>query len=313
MKAVRRVTTVLFLILPLASVALAESHPRVWSLASPDSTSVVGIQWQYARSSVFGEAIRAELAAGGGLDLPDFEWLAVTDQILVTGPEILVVATGAYHAEFLKQLPKGVVYRNIEMRGTSKQTAALLNEQTLLMGLRKTVQAAIERSFSETRRLNPLFAKGAALAAADDFWVIARRLPDPMVATFVPMDAFEDEVDMLEGGMSFHSGLNMHATLRASSVARAKGVAEHIQKLLPELPQIVRKMQVQPVDDEVKIELNVSGQQLVSSLRAPAPSEEAPAAKPEKKPEGPQIIRIFGLDSGPKEILLKKPDPENQR
>ncbi|MEO8029012.1 MAG: hypothetical protein ABI823_21205, partial [Bryobacteraceae bacterium] len=317
----RRLSAVLTALLLPAAGAFAESHPRVWSLASPDATSLVGIQWQYARTSVFGDAFRAELSAGGGLDLPDFDWLPLTDQILVTGPDVLVIATGAYHAEFLKALPKGIVYRNIAMRGTSKATVAMLNETTLLLGPRKTVQAAIERSLAETRKLNPLFARGATLAAANDFWVIAKRLPDPVAGAFLPIDVIADEIEAVEGGILFRDGLRMQGTLRALTSGRAKAVAEHLQRLLPDLPQIVRGLEVDPVDDEVKLLLAVSEKELTSGLRttaAPRPQAEVLVSagggasstvkmdekkEEEQKPQGPQVVRIFGLDGGPREIV----------
>ncbi len=293
--------------------AFADSHPRIWSLASPDATSLVGIQWQTVRNSVFGEAFRAEFAPGGSLDLPDFEWLQVTDQLLIAGPEVLVIATGAYSNEFMKALPKGVVYRNVAMRGTSKQTAAMLNDQTLLMGTRKAVQAAIDRSLNETRKPNSMFAKAAVLAGSDDFWVVARKLPDPVASAFLPLDAIEDEVEGVEGGISFRDGLHVHGTLRASSAARAKGVSGHVQKLLPEMPEIARGMNVEPVDDEVKLGLSLSAEQVATGLKNPKIVADASASsKPEiaapKKPDEPQVIRIYGLDEGPREIVLKKPD-----
>jgi len=294
--------------LSAGALALAESHPRAWSLASPDATSLVGIQWQNVRDSPFSEGFRAELGAGGSLDLPDFEWLRATDQVLIAGPEVLVIATGAYHAEFLKSLPKGIMYRNIAMHGTSKATVAMLNEQTLLIGPRKTVQAAIDRSLVEARRPNWLLAKGAALAVADDFWVVARKLPDPVAGAFLPLDALNDEVDTVEGGLSLRNGLRAHGVFRTASAARAKGVAEHLRRLLPEMPAIVRSMGVEAVDDEVKFDLAVTQTQLASGLKNPAAAPEAPKTA-EKKPEGPQVIRIFGLDDGPREIVMKKPDP----
>ncbi len=306
----KRVFAVLLFVVSTVARANGESHPRVWSLAAPEATSLVGIQWQHVRNSVFGEAFRAELAGGGGLDLPDFDWLTLTDQILIAGPDILVIATGAYHAEFLKSLPQGIQYRNIAMHGTSKQTVAMLTEQTLLLGSRKTVQAAIDRSLAETRRPNGLFAKAAALSVADDFWVITKRLPDPVAGAFLPLDAFEEEVDAVEGGISFRDGLRVHGTLRASSAARAKGVSEHLRKLLPDMPEIARGMGVEAVDDEVRLELAVNAAQLAGGLKNGATTAKAePAKLAEKKPEGPQIIRIFGLDEGTREIVLKKPDP----
>jgi len=59
---------------------------------------------------------------------------------------------------------------------------------------------------------------------------------------------------------------------------------------------------VQVDDDAVLLTLYVGPEQLAASLRPPVPVPEAPP--PEPVVNGPRVIRIYGLDDGPRETIL---------
>jgi hypothetical protein len=87
-------------------------------------------------------------------------------------------------------------------------------------------------------------------------------------------------------------------------------VGETLRGSIPTLPAVARDLKVKVDAQRVLLTLEVNQQQLVSALRqtvappAPIELEEPP------KPVGPQIIHIFGLDEGPRQIVL--PPPKQQ-
>ena len=60
----------------------------------------------------------------------------------------------------------------------------------MLVGARKTLQAAIDRSLMETgRTYSALLPRAARFSQTGDLWVVAVKLPDPLASLFVPLDA----------------------------------------------------------------------------------------------------------------------------
>lgn len=312
-----------------------ESHPTWWTLAEPESEALVGIQWETLRDSPFAGAIRAELP-----DFPDLPVIFYARQMLLSGPDTLAILSGNFPVETLRQqaAAKGLKpssYRGIELfisPGRNTLSVAQLTDQLLLLGLHKTLERAVDRSLAETgRRYSPLLARAARLAQGNDLWVIASGLPDPLASLFVPLDI---EADGFEGGVSLRDGLQMGASLEAGSADHAAVVAENLRQMIPTLPEIARTMQVTVKAHSVLLSLDVSSEQLSAALRpaeAPRPSEAprpgeasgpkvmvvtpvVPKVVEEPPPAGPQVIRIFGLDDGPREIVLPAPPkPEKQR
>ena len=75
------------------SCAAAQTAPPWWKYLPENSTSVVGIRWQTAQSTLFAPALRAELAH---LVFPDLDILQSTDQLLIAGPTHLIIAFGTF-------------------------------------------------------------------------------------------------------------------------------------------------------------------------------------------------------------------------
>lgn len=306
---------VFFAILCCTTLARADSHPAWWTLASPEATALVGIQWEYVRSSPFGEAVRAELSGSGSLGFPDLHCIQDARQILISSPALLAIAVGDFPAatlrrEALAEGMKSASYRGIPLWIASGDTLslALMNEATLLVGDRKTLESAIDRGMSAGRNYSPLLPR-AARFSHDDLWVVSTQLPDPLASVFVPLDT---DARGFDGGISLRDGLRLDATLQSGSEDAAAFAADAIAKSLPTLPSIARGIEVTPEADHVVLTLDVSRDEFAASLRQ-APSTAPPAASaapgpsapPEPpKPAAPQIIHIYGLDDGPREIIL---------
>jgi hypothetical protein len=209
---------------------------------------------------------------------------------------------------------KRALYREVEIwvtPGKDTLSVARLSDGLTLLGRVKNLQDAIDRSLLEDadRPYSPLLAR-AARYSQDDLWAVATRLPDPLADRFVPLDA---EAEGFEGGVSLSGGLRLAAVLSASSENDALQLAETLKQMVLSLPPVARGILVNVDQTSVTLAVAVTEEQLVAGLRG---SGEAPVAltatapKPEAaKPAGPQVIRIFGLDDGPREIVLRQAIP----
>jgi len=322
----------------------AESHPTWWTYASPEATALVGIHWETLRLSPFAAAITAELADGGSLRFPDLACLRDAQQFIISSPALLAMVTGNFPAALLREQAaqasmKAATYHGVPLWiHPSKDTlsVAVISEGLLLVASRRSLEAAIDRTDPESsrpanRRYSPLLARAARFSHNADLWVIATQLPDPLASLFVPIEA---EAKSFEGSLSLREGLHVEAVLDAGSADDASGVAGELRKSIPSLPAIARGLQVAVAESSVVLALDVSREQLAAGWRespvvaatppmvAEAPSRVAAAPPPipasvraatenpppripdPPKPEAPQIIRIIGLDEGPREIIL---------
>lgn len=317
-----------------AALASGDSHPSWWNFASPEATALVGIQWENLRQSVFGEAVGMELSSSGSLGFPDLPCLQESRQILISSPALLAMATGLFPARTLREQAakkglKHASYNGFDLwisSGKATLSVAQMSDQLLLVGLRKTLEAAIDRSLLETgRRYSPLLARAARFSQTQDLWVVATQLPDSLASLFVPLEA---EARSFDGAVSVRDGLHVEAALDAGSDRAATEIAETLRRSIPGFPAIAQGLQVTVNGGNVLLALQVNREQLAASLRKgepvaspaplPLPVEPPPAPvlatfslaapvvlePPVPKPAEPQIIRIFGLDEGPREIVL---------
>ena len=313
------------LILIAAGCAAAESHPSWWGYASPDATALVGIRWETLKGSVFAAPIEAEFSTS--LAFPDLAILRDARQILISSPGTIAMFTGSFPIAALRAQAASKGLKLSSYKGTELWIApgktlslAVVNEALLLVGSRKTLEAAIDRTALETgtggRRYSPLLARGARWAGSD-LWVVASRLPDPLANLFVPLEA---EARGFDGGVSVRDGVVLEATLDAGSEENAASIADNLRQTLPSLPEVARGLKVEAQADRVLLDLEVGRAQLIASMKgspAPAPAPVAAPApveppKPVPVPSGPQVIRIYGLDEGTREIVLPPQKPEKQ-
>jgi hypothetical protein len=94
--------------------------------------------------------------------------------------------------------------------------------------------------------------------------------------------------------------------LSASSEEAAHQLAETLKRTVLSLPPLARGIQINLDQNSVTLAMAVTEEQLLAGLRTNSVAAAAPVLKSEPtKPAGPQTIRIFGLDEGPREIVLR--------
>ena len=294
--------------------AAAESHPAWWRYASPEATALVGIQWEHLRTSPFAEAISGELNGDDGLGFPDLDCLKQARQIVISSPALLALAAGNFPAATVREQAtrkglKRALYRDVEIWVTpAKDTLSIarMSDQLVLLGLVKNLQEAIDRSLLEeaNRGSSPLLAR-AAHYSQDDLWVVAARLPDPLADRFIPIDA---EAESFEGGVSVQGGLKLKASFTTPSEESADQLVETLKGMLVSMPVATRGIEIAIDQNNVTLSMTVTEQQLTAGLKTSVPVVAQAAPNPEPvaaKPAAPQVIRIFGLDDGPREIVVR--------
>ncbi len=310
--------------------AHSESNPTWWGLAPLDATAIVGIQWQNLRSSPFAEAIWGELDSEIGL--PPLPCLADARQILIASPALLAMISGNFNtatlrAQALKIGMKPASYQGVNVwLAKSGLSIAQLSDQLLLAGSRTTLNAAIDRSQAERRHYSPLLSRAARYGQADLF-VVADRLPDPLASIFVPLDVETGiQAGEFEGYVTLANGLTLEASLDGGSEENAALIADKVRQSIGSLPAIAQGMDVRVEARTVLLSLEVDAAEFAAELRtspARAPAAQTPqpvaavavpstpiAPTVPAAPAGPQIIRIFGLEDGPREIILPPVKPD---
>jgi hypothetical protein len=302
----------------------AESHPSWWRYASPDATALVGIQWEHLRSSPFADAVSGELSGDDGLGFPDLDCLKQARQIVISSPALLAMAAGNFPAATLREQAtrkglKRALYHDIEIwvtPGKETLSVARMSDQLVLLGLLKNLQDAIDRSLLEdtSRVSSPLLAR-AAHYSQDDLWVVATGLPDTLADRFIPIDAVAQG---FEGGVSLQGGLKLKAAFTTPSEESADQLVETLKGMLVSMPVATRGIEVRIDQNTVTLSMAVTDQQLAAALKTTAPVVAKATPKPEPvvatpvpptpvaaKPAAPQVIRIYGLDDGPREIVMR--------
>jgi hypothetical protein len=310
---------VTFVLLAGMGTGVAESHPAWWRYASPEATALVGIQWEHLGTSPFAAAISGELSGDDGLGFPDLDCLKHARQIVISSPVLLAMAAGDFPAATVREqaVRKGLkrtLYHEVEIwvtPGKETLSVALMNEQLLLLGKVKNLQDTIDRNLLEqTSGFSPLLAR-AAHYAQEDLWVVATRLPDDLAERFIPIDA---ETEGFEGGVSLAGGLKLKALFTTSSEETADHLVDTLKGMLVALPMATQGIELRIDQNNVSLSMAVTEAQLAAGLKTTAPPVVAKAApKPEPmaaapvvaKPATPQVIRIYGLDEGPREIVMR--------
>jgi hypothetical protein len=314
--------------------------------ASPEATALVGIQWSNLRHSPFAAAIEAELAPGGALAFPDLECLRQAREIIISSPALLAAEAGNFPAATVKDQAQRQGLHRLMYRGLALWLpdqaellgVAQISEQLVLVGSRATLQAAIDRSLSESRLYSQLLPRAAHFSQTVDLWVVASKLPDPLADLFVPLDA--DASDFL-GQVTVRDGLSVEASFNAGSDAAAAEFARKFGASAPNFPAVARGVEASADQGKVTITLQVKPEELLAALHpqpaAPAASAvpvqiaaapraqiaaaprvvanniaaaQTPAPEPVKfevthtEAGEPQIVRIYNLDGGTREIVL---------
>ena len=259
---------------------------------------------------------------------------------------LLIAVVGHFDAakvrEFFTRLgAKPQTYNSFQVyrpRGTHAKDMAyvLFDAGTIVFGDAPSLFAALDRNRFAPPAPEPgsIIARGAAMDANYELWLVITS-PDVMsndrLAELFRGGDWAPDAQGFEAGVHLGSGLMADFTVRFASEEAAKRVVTEMTRLAaiaakdkaqPQLQDIARKLRFSSDGPAAKISLRLTSQELEKSAQAFAAAHPAPVksekAKSEKAvspapvppvPVKPGVIRIEGLDDGPREIPF--PDHQN--
>jgi hypothetical protein len=330
----RKLALVAALALAAATGRAADSPASPWAYCDPGARLLAGIEWQRMSGSPAGDELRRKLLeAGAGPDLLDGAERIVLSS---TGerrpgderPPLLLAAEGRFdlgrlRALAIRKLPQIRFHHGVEILEEKPAPApvavALVSPRLILLGDAGAVRAALDSSAAGGQGLtdNPLAARAAHLAAANDVWLVARVSPGLIASNGAEETAFLAMAESAELGLSFSEGLDLKATLKTGSSDDAQKLAGGLQLLLALKTagrvaaggqDPTRNLQIFTDGPLVEIALRMSEEELRAALREAEPAilaAIAPArgdSAEDLPPTEPRRIRIYGLAEGVREI-----------
>ena len=313
-------------LLSLASVLLArEVDSGMWPLIHPNSKALIGIQWAAVQHSEVGKWLRQRWI--GDLEVPGLDFSKDVQQVLISSPgrlggqepQLLIAVRGNFdqkrveealiRAGTSRQMFSGVAVYRPRAKGSSDPSFALLTEHVILIGDPASLFSTIERSrLPRPADEGSFLERAQALDLRYDCWAL---LTDPasmqnfMFASLVGKTMSAEAVG-LEAGISVRDGLAIDVVMNSPNERTAKAMQGHVthmvelaaqdQKAPADFSSLVGKLRVSTDRNNVLMSLRMTDAEVAKSLEAKPRIVVA---------DKPQVIRIEGLDDGPRVVPLQ--------
>ncbi|MCU0246941.1 MAG: hypothetical protein MUC42_10220 [Bryobacter sp.] len=330
-------------LIALLTPLLVPAQPD-WRFAHPQADFVAGVNmkrfvesplWDSMQKEVKGTLPPELLGMVDSLKEIDEVWISglSRDRNVKTKQEDgIVIVRGRLTPQRVKEWLKqpGFTVRNhrsvelLEVQEKSKagksMSVALFDANTMLLGEDASLRGAIDRMLSNSATpANPIFARGAEMAAANDFWLIGVSSPKslgPEDADFLKQGPLAD-LRSFAMGVSVRDNMNMNFSLNFRTPASAKQLGDGLQTLIgmavqnakdPAVAQkFLRTLAMDQQGSTLKMSLSIpraeleqAMEQARSSFRT-GPQVAAQNAAPPPEPER-GTVRIYGAIGGTKEI-----------
>ena len=261
-------------LLALGPMALAQvHHPAWWAWVEPESSALVGIRWDALRATKAGAALETALFAPAGLGLPAIECLKQSDQLVLSAPRVEAIFWGGCTVSLLRDQANRrgfhkAVFEETELWTSSTWTLVHLGGKLVLAGPRKLVEETLEGAASEEgRRYSPLLAR-AAQWKDRNLWIVSQGTQPLRFA------AFSDLEDQANHPEPVEQVTAAKPIAKAEPIRMLTGMSMVI--VTPALPQ-------------------------VPTPEVPRSTRATVVLAPPRR-----VIRITGLDEGPREIELPR-------
>lgn len=263
---------------------------------------------------------------------------ARTDEM--SEPPMLVVVRGHFDMTKVRKTlaehgAKPQMFNSIQVyrpQGKSSRDLAfvLIDAQTILIGDAPSVFAALERNANPTPPDGgSVFVRAKELDSRYDVWAILSGMQaeaSDRLMGLLAGGALQSESRSFEAGVSLKNGLLADISLIFPSELEARNMVSEFSKLMkaavkekvggPAMVDFEKRLKVAADGATARISLRMSPQdfeknaQLFASARqqqavAAAQVKAAPEPAPVAPKAAPQMIKIDGLDDGPREIRLK--------
>lgn len=340
-----RVLPVLF----LAALQLcAGGFDSLWRYAHPNARFLCGLEWSSISNSEVAATLKSEFAAGKS-SLHGIEFVKELDRFLLSTPgkqewpgmnrptetPLIIVLQGKFDWTVLRQRSIIRRYKSVEWlapkNAREEMQIGVIDQQTLLLGDRKSLAAAIDRGLDPAAaNRGSLFESAAALAATEPLWFLADS-PSRLTSVSGPAASIANDIRAVAGGVQFQNGLTLGIDLKTSQPEQATRLQTLLQAMMtlqqasagtPSPASLLHRVKVTQSGAAVHLALAMTTREIqeaiqsaktglssgawlsaAANMRSARPgklfeSMPAAAAKPPEK----QVIRIVGLDSGTREI-----------
>jgi hypothetical protein len=252
-------------------------------------------------------------------------------------PPVLLRIGGAFDANKVEsffshtgaKMQKYRHFRVFRHKGDGDMAASLVDPHTLLLGDAPSLFAALERVEWTDAPKNPLLAQAMSMQSSYDIWALFAVTPSSLSSTQLPQLAALDALRGMDLGIAVTDGLSLRVGLNTESAEEAAKLAAQLKGLMlsalkqhgasADLGALVKSVRFDVDQSSVRLQAKLSPDEVkkaisemrrgmderraqMAALRRPTAAM-TPQLKPE--PQGPKVIRIEGLDDGPREIPYK--------
>ena len=211
----------------------------------------------------------------------------------------------------------------------------LFDAETILYGDAPSVFATLDRNQFAPASQQPIVARAVEMDANYELWVImdaAEMMSNDQIAGLFRGGEWASDAQGVEAGFNLRAGLAAEVTVRFSSDAIAKRVATELTRFMniaardksagAQMQKFARKVKFNVDGSAAKVSFRMTEQELEESAIAFAagqktaalatasanpPPAPAPMPAPVAASGKPAVIRIEGLDEGPREIPYHDP------
>ena len=320
----------------LQGAAVSISEPAYWRYAHSDAKVLAGVEWKRMAQTPAGVAMRAMAVSADipGLSVTDL--LDQVDRLLISSPgganpklgrqaPMLIIATGRFDLQKFRQLAvreKATIkpYKNADLvyppaYQPPDSVVAMIDPQTILIGEKPVVTAAIDRARTMTGSLssfNRLFARASLSAGQHDLWMISSVGPSEIYSAAGPQAALLSELLGADLGVDLHDGVRLGIRMATKSVESAQNIAGAIRtmialaptqagsadsKINAEMRELLSTMDIRNESSDVKISMKLENARLDQTIH------QAMAAATKPKPP----IDLGGFQPLSAQIRLEPP------
>ncbi len=339
---VKSLSSALILVsLVLCPLYARKTEASLWRFVHPGSKALVGIQWSRVQKSEVGRWIEQRWI--NGESIPGVEFLKNIDEVLISSPgttpgsddsepPLLIALQGTFDLAKVRQVLMlqhfrvqtfngAPIYRKLTASAT-EPAFALIDSGTILIGDPQSLFSTIESSRSlADEEPDAFLGRAQLLSTRYDCWAV---MSDPsamknFLFSSLAGQTLTPDSQGFEAGISVKDGLaidvvlsltNEHAArvlaaklsrtvrMAAASHEDSTGAVGLFQKFRVTLDRSNVMMSVRMNPAETAASLIVPPHPAAASVTAQARAVPAPGQK--------RVIRIEGLDDGPREIILKQ-------
>lgn len=305
----------------------------------PKATFIAGLSWQSVKNSEFAQVVRHDLS-GKSTPSGDVDFIDRLDFALLSAPEpvaggspapirsMLAVLRGKFdlvrlHSMAAKEGARAQTYNDVELLSPKDDSAvvAIVDPMTLLIGDRQSVTLAIRSRFRQAGD-SELLRRALAASENANIWMVFDAPPD--IGAGAPM---LDGLKRMTLAVNLRRNADLVLDLDAQDAQHASAFAAAAQMMVNAPNVKMGALKVVPSGSSVRMSASISPEQLKAGaqqfaqgvaqsvnvgafagllgMQAAKPRTTQAAVEEPPLPPEKNVIKIYGLDEGVREIPVE--------